>query len=65
MIKASDKQKTMVSKYLGTEYQDIDTLLEDLDEKITEIGFDENFEFLNETGIQLQTLFDRLLMQNS
>ncbi|MGN8636848.1 hypothetical protein [Eubacterium pyruvativorans] len=65
MIKASDKQKTMVSKYLGTEYQDIDTLLEDLDEKITEIGFDENFEFLNETGIQLQTLFDQLLMQNS
>lgn len=65
MIKASDKQKIMVSKYLGTEYQDIDTLLEDLDEKITEIGFDENFEFLNETGIQLQTLFDQLLMQNS
>ena len=65
MIKASDKQKTMVSKYLGTEDQDIDTLLEDLDEKITEIGFDENFEFLNETGIQLQTLFDQLLMQNS
>lgn len=64
MIKVSTEQKKKISEFLGKEYYDIDTLLEDLDDKITEVGFDKDYEFLNETGLQLQNLYDQLLEQN-
>lgn len=42
---------------------DLYTLLDKIDDLITAIGFDENWE-LNDTGLQLQQLYDRIYMQN-
>ena len=50
--------------YLKKAYTDIYQLLLDLDNKITEIGFDENYD-LNEEGRLLQRLYDDLYYQNS
>ena len=53
-----------VKKYLKKSYTEIYQLLLDLDDKITEIGFDENYD-INEEGILLQRLYDDLYYQNS
>ena len=53
-----------MKKYLKKSYTDIDLLLTELDDKITEIGFDENYD-INEEGILLQRLYDDLYYQNS
>ena len=53
----TEKQKELVKKYLKKSYTDIDLLLTELDDKITEIGFDENYD-INEEGILLQRLYD-------
>ena len=42
---------------------DIETVLDELDNKITEIGFDANYD-LNEVGRKLQRLYDELYDQN-
>ena len=60
----NEKQKELVKKYLKKSYTDIDLLLTELDDKITEIGFDENYD-INEEGILLQRLYDDLYYQNS
>lgn len=60
----TEKQKELVKKYLKKSYTDIDLLLTELDDKITEIGFDENYD-LNEEGRLLQRLYDDLYYQNS
>ena len=60
----TEKQKELVKKYLKKSYTDIDLLLTELDDKITEIGFDENYD-INEEGILLQRLYDDLYYQNS
>ena len=60
----TEKQKELVKKYLKESYTDIDLLLTELDDKITEIGFDENYD-INEEGILLQRLYDDLYYQNS
>ena len=60
----TEKQKKLVKKYLKKSYTDIDLLLTELDDKITEIGFDENYD-INEEGILLQRLYDDLYYQNS
>lgn len=60
----TEKQKELVKTYLKKSYTDIDLLLTELDDKITEIGFDENYD-INEEGILLQRLYDDLYYQNS
>ena len=60
----TEKQKELVKKYLKKSYTDIDLLLTELDDKITEIGFDENYD-INEEGILLKRLYDDLYYQNS
>ena len=60
----TEKQKELVKKYLKKSYTEIYQLLLDLDDKITEIGFDENYD-INEDGILLQRLYDDLYYQNS
>lgn len=60
----TEKQKKLVQTYLKKAYTDIYQLLLDLDDKITEIGFDENYD-LNEEGRLLQRLYDDLYYQNS
>lgn len=64
MIDINEKQKELVKTYLKQSYTDIYQLLLDLDDKITEIGFDDNYD-LNEEGILLQRLYDDLYYQNS
>ncbi len=60
----TEKQKELVKTYLKKSYTDIDLLLTELDDKITEIGFDDNYD-LNKDGILLQRLYDDLYYQNS
>ena len=60
----TEKQKELVKKYLKKSYTEIYQLLLDLDDKITEIVFDENYD-INEEGILLQRLYDDLYYQNS
>ena len=60
----TEKQKKLVQTYLKKAYTDIYQLLLDLDNKIKEIGFDENYD-LNEEGRLLQRLYDDLYYQNS
>lgn len=45
------------------EIEKINEVLLDLDDKITEIGFDSNYD-LNEVGLKLQRLYDQLYNQN-
>lgn len=52
----TEKQKELVKTYLKQSYTDIYQLLLDLVNKITEIGFDDNYD-LNEEGILLQRLY--------
>lgn len=68
MLKITDNQKRLLFEYLpnATQYvkdNDIDQILEDLDDKITEIGFDADYE-LNKVGLKLQRLYDELYNQN-
>lgn len=43
--------------------ENINDVLLDLDDKITEVGFDANYD-LNERGLKLQKLYDELYDQN-
>lgn len=68
MLNITDSQKQLLLEHLPSAAQciednDIDQLLEDLDDKITEVGFDANYE-LNELGLELQQLYDQLYSQN-
>lgn len=68
MIKITDEQKELLLKHLPDadifiESDDIDNLLDELDNKITEIGFNSDYS-LNETGLKLQLLYDQIYNQN-
>lgn len=56
-------QKEVLNEYIPNFNEDIDALLLDLDDKITEIGFEKDNE-LNEVGLKLQMLYDELYSQN-
>lgn len=67
-ISISNEQKDLLVQYLPDAEKmiiegDIDAVLDRLDDKITEIGFDREYE-LNEIGLQLQRLYDQLYNQN-
>ena len=68
MLNINNNQKELLLMHLPSlqksiESGDIDTVLEDLDAKITEIGFNADYS-LNETGAKLQKLYDELYNQN-
>ena len=68
MLRISNEQKELLIKYLPDVEKcittdDIDTVLDRLDNKITEIGFNANYE-LNGVGLKLQRLYDELYNQN-
>lgn len=68
MLKISDEQRALLFEHLPSAQQcieddDINQLLEDLDAKITEVGFDVNYD-LNDDGLKLQKLYDELFDQN-
>ena len=68
MLNVDKSQEQLLHTYLPSaqkyiECDDINQLLEDLDDKITEIGFDSNYD-LNEVGLKLQRLYDQLYNQN-
>ena len=68
MLIIDDEQKKLLLLYLpdlkdSTKSGDIDTVLDELDDKITEIGFNSDYS-LNETGLSLQLLYDKLYNQN-
>lgn len=68
MLKINDDQRVLLLEYLPQAKQyieddDINQLLLDLDDKITEVGFDFNYD-LNDKGLKLQKLYDELYDQN-
>lgn len=68
VLRIKDAQKELLLEHLPNAQQciegdDIDLLLETLDDKITEIGFDADYE-LNAVGLKLQKLYDELYDQN-
>ena len=68
MLNINDDQKSLLLMHLPNLQEsiksgDINTVLEDLDERITDVGFNADYS-LNETGRKLQTLYDELYYQN-
>lgn len=67
MLNITDEQISELKKHFNTdEYtsnDNIDGLLMALDDVITDIGFDENYE-LNKEGLKLQLIYDQIYNQN-
>lgn len=68
MLNITDAQKGLLLEHLPNAQDciyenDIDAVLDILDAKITEIGFDANYD-LNDVGLKLQKLYDQLCNQN-
>lgn len=68
MLNITDDQKKLLLLHLPDLYEsitdgDIDAVLDKLDDKITEIGFNADYS-LNEAGLKLQRLYDQLYNQN-
>ncbi|HJI93101.1 MAG TPA: hypothetical protein OIM29_08955 [Oscillospiraceae bacterium] len=67
MLNITEEQISELKKYFDTdEYtsnDNIDGLLMALDDVITDVGFDENYE-LNKEGLKLQLIYDQIYNQN-
>lgn len=65
MIKITEEQRKLFIEYLDEKelFKDIDTILDILDDKILEVGFNPDYS-LNEIGLKLQRLYDQLYNQN-
>ena len=67
MLNITEEQISELKKYFDTdEYtsnDNIDGLLMALDDVITDVGFDENYE-LNKEGLKLQLIYDQTYNQN-
>lgn len=64
----TEEQKSLLLLYIPNIAQninddDFDGVLDQLDDKITEIGFNRDYS-LNEVGLKLQKLYDELYVQN-
>ena len=59
----SDEQKRILDKYGVYSGEDIDLVLDELDAKITGIGFTDDWQSLNDTGDILQRLYDEIYAQ--
>ena len=61
----TEEQKKLLTQYISINPEDdVDDVLEKLDDKITEIGFTDDFQRLNPIGHDLQLLYDALYSQN-
>lgn len=68
MISVTNEQRDLLIKHLPNankllESDDVNEILLPLDDLITEIGFQENYE-LNELGLKLQKIYDEIYTQN-
>ena len=68
MININSGQKEILNEYMPNAQElldkdEINDLLDALDDLITDVGFDKNWE-LNELGLKLQLLYDQLYNQN-
>ncbi len=67
MLNINKEQKEFISKYFNPnimiDNDNIGDLLNKLDDLITDIGFDENYE-LTEEGLKLQLVYDQIYKQN-
>lgn len=68
MLNIKNEQKELLNKYISDldemiEDDNIGDLLDELDDVITGIGFDEKYE-LTEEGLKLQLLYDQIYNQN-
>lgn len=59
----TDKQKKILDKYGVYSGDDIDLVLDELDAKLTAIGFTDDWQRLNSTGDVLQQLYDEIFAQ--
>ena len=64
----TDEQKELLLEHLPEVDQylnsgDVDAVLDQLDDKITEIGFNKDYS-LNKIGLKLQRLYDQIYIQN-
>jgi len=57
------EQKALLREYNIYVFEDINDTLLELDAKITEVGFDDDYS-LNKEGLKLQRLYDELYCQN-
>lgn len=57
------EQKKILNQYGVYSGDDIDRVLEELENKILEVGFTKNWETLNSTGGKLQRLYDEIYVQ--
>lgn len=62
----TEEQKKMLREYEVefSEEAHVNELLDKLDEKILQIGFTEDQEWLNPVGLKLQKLYDDIYWQN-
>ncbi len=67
MLNINKEQKELISKYFNPDAMidndNIGDLLDELDDLITDIGFDKNYE-LTEEGLKLQLVYDQIYAQN-
>lgn len=67
MLNITEEQISKLKKYFNideyTSNDNIDGLLMALDDVITDVGFDENYE-LNKEGLKLQMIYDQIYNQN-
>jgi hypothetical protein len=67
MLNITEEQISKLKKYFNideyTSNDNIDGLLMALDDVITDVGFDENYE-LNKEGLKLQLIYDQIYNQN-
>ncbi len=67
MLNITEEQISKLKKYFDideyTSNDNIDGLLMALDDVITDVGFDENYE-LNKEGLKLQLIYDQIYNQN-
>lgn len=59
----SDEQKRILDKYGVYSGEDIDLVLDELENKVLEIGYLDNWESLNDTGAMLERLYDEIYVQ--
>ena len=59
----SDEQKRILDKYGVYSGEDIDLVLDELENKMLDIGFEKGQETLNDTGAMLERLYDEIYVQ--
>ena len=66
LLTDTDEQRKVLAEYgiSITKSNELNTLLLDIDAKITEIGFNRDYE-LTAVGLKLQRIYDQIYMQNS